>query len=279
VLGYRRNVTRRNERTGVLLAGVLTSVLLVGCSGVGGGASHGTARPTSAAEAAPTAPATPRISPSSAPVIESAPTEQDPPVQPPAVREPRRSHLGIPALRLRSVPVVRYTGTPDDAEGTRIQNRGPAASPRGAGGGVGPGAVGNFMVTGHRTSHSAPFRDLPALDTGDRVRVRSGRMVHVYRITATRWTSFRSQRSLDRQSAAVPGRPDADPVRAMITLSTCATPEDHAAGNYWSDRFGNPEHRIDKVGVLVRTSELRARKDRHTSRQPLRPAHAEPGRR
>jgi sortase A len=37
----------------------------------------------------------------------------------------------------------------------------------------------------------------------------------------------------------------------MITLSTCATPEDHAAGNFWSDRFDNPEHRIDKVGVLT----------------------------
>lgn len=37
----------------------------------------------------------------------------------------------------------------------------------------------------------------------------------------------------------------------MITLSTCATPEDDAAGNFWRDEFGNPEHRIDKVGVLV----------------------------
>jgi sortase A len=37
----------------------------------------------------------------------------------------------------------------------------------------------------------------------------------------------------------------------MITLSTCRTPEDHAEGNYWSDRFGNPEHRIDKIGKLV----------------------------
>jgi sortase A len=147
--------------------------------------------------------------------------------------------------------VVRYPGTPDDAEGTRIQDRGPTASPRGPGGGVGPGEVGNFIVTGHRTSHSAPFRDLPALRPGARVRVTSGRTVFVYRVTATRWTSFRSERSLAEQSAAVPGRPRADPVQPMITLSTCATPEDHAAGNFWSDELGNPEHRIDKVGVLV----------------------------
>ena len=43
----------------------------------------------------------------------------------------------------------------------------------------------------------------------------------------------------------------------MITLSTCATPEDHATGNYWSDRFGNPEHRIDKIGRLVRVRPVR----------------------
>ena len=181
----------------------------------------------------------------------SAPTARSRPVG--QAREPRRSHLSISAIGVRSFPVLRYVGTPDDAEGTRIQNRGPTASPRGRGGGVGPGEAGNFIVTGHRTSHSAPFRDLPALRIGDRVRVRSGQTVYVYRITATRSTSFRSQRSLAEQSAAVPGRPGADPVRPMITLSTCATPEDHAAGNYWSDRFGNPEHRIDKVGVLVAT--------------------------
>ena len=39
----------------------------------------------------------------------------------------------------------------------------------------------------------------------------------------------------------------------MITLSTCATPEDHAAGNFWADEFDNPEHRIDKIGVLTAT--------------------------
>ena len=69
----------------------------------------------------------------------------------------------------------------------------------------------------------------------------------------TRETSFRSPRSLAEQRAAVPGRPGAVPSRAYITLSTCATQEDHAAGNYWADQFDNPEHRIDKIGVLVRT--------------------------
>ena len=57
-------------------------------------------------------------------------------------------------------------------------------------------------------------------------------------------------RSLREQSAAVPGRPGRAPTHAMITLSTCATFEDHAAGNYWSDELHNPEHRIEKIGVL-----------------------------
>ncbi len=126
------------------------------------------------------------------------------------------------------------------------------ASPRGPRGGVGPGVVGNFLVTGHRTSHNAPLANLPDLDPGDRVVVHSGDHRLVYRITRTRTTSFRSQASLARQRAAVPGRPGARAVRPMLTLSTCATPEDHAAGNYWADEFDNPEHRIEKIGVLER---------------------------
>lgn len=232
--------------------------MLVGCSGVEPESSKLAARGASTPRASASARSEPvTSSPSETPDGGSSetPARRDASGEPsPGVREPRRSFLSIPAIGLRSVPVVRYPGSPDDAMGTRIQNRGPTASPRGPGGGVGPGEVGNFIVTGHRTSHLAPFRDLPALGEGDRVHVRSGRAVYVYRVTATRWTSFRSQRSLAKQSAAVPGRPHADPVRPMITLSTCATPEDHAAGNYWSDRFGNPEHRIDKVGVLVSTT-------------------------
>ena len=177
--------------------------------------------------------------------------------RPAQVREPVRSFMTIPALGIRSFPVVRYRGTPDDGPGTRIQDAGPMASPRGPGGGVGPGEVGNFIVTGHRTSHTAPFAELPFLDPGNRVRVRSGNTVLVYEITGTRETSFRSPTSKARQVAAVPGRPGVRPTQAMMTLSTCATPEDHAAGNFWFDRFGNPEHRIDKIGVLVATRSVR----------------------
>ncbi|MFD9100422.1 class E sortase [Streptomyces virginiae] len=166
------------------------------------------------------------------------------------------STLSIPAAGISGLRVVPYEGTTDDVPGTRIQDRGLAASPYGTRGGVGPGQVGNFLVTAHRLSAGGPLRNLTAVGAGDTVRVTVGGVEYTYEIVATRKTSFRSARSLDEQRAAVPGSPGATPTQAMITISTCATPEDHAEGNFWSDAQGNPEHRIDKIGVLrgTRTS-------------------------
>ncbi|NYV76156.1 class E sortase, partial [Streptomyces sp. UH6] len=176
------------------------------------------------------------------------PADPSPPRPDPRTREAR---LSIPEIGLDGLRVVRYEGTTDDWPGTHIQNRGDAASPYGPKGGVGPGERGNHLVTAHRLSAGAPLRDLPALDVGDRVTVTSGGTEYEYRITETRRTSFRSERSLAEQRAEVPGHPGRKATRAMITVSTCATPEDDAAGNFWRDDKGNPEHRIDKIGVLV----------------------------
>ncbi|MFD6529387.1 class E sortase [Streptomyces sp. NPDC060184] len=159
--------------------------------------------------------------------------------------------LAIPAIGVADLRVVPYEGTTDDTAGTRIQDRGVAASPYGEEGGVGPGETGNYLVTAHRLSAGGPLRDLPSLDRGDRVLVTEDGTVYEYRITGTRETSFRSARSLAEQRAEVPGKPGEKPARAMITLSTCATPEDDAAGNHWRDAHDNPEHRIDRIGVLV----------------------------
>jgi sortase A len=168
---------------------------------------------------------------------------------------PRRAVLRIPSIDVR-VDVVPYVGWTDDAPGTEIQNRGAAASPHGPRGGVGPGGVGNYQVTAHRTSSTRAFEFLPDVRRGERVLVDvrepgGGTTRYVYLVTRTRETSFRSPASLQAQRAPVPGRPGLAPTRAMITLSTCATQEDHAEGNYWADEFDNPEHRIDKIGVLV----------------------------
>lgn len=164
---------------------------------------------------------------------------------------PRTASLNIPDLGIDDLRVRPHRGTPDDATGTRIQNRGIAASPYGTGGLVGPGGIGNYVITAHRLSSTQAFLDLPDLRNGAEVYVNAGGQRYTYRIIDTRRTSFRSKRSLIAQSAAVPGRPGVRATRAMITLSTCRTPEDRAEGNSWSDEFGNPEHRIDKIGVLV----------------------------
>ena len=166
---------------------------------------------------------------------------------------PAAARLDIVALGIRGLRVVPYRGWTDDARGTEIQNDGHAASPHGPRGGVGPGGIGNYQVTAHRLSSTRAFEFLPRLRAGQRVVVETARWRYVYEIRQTRRTSFRSARSLAEQRAAVPGHPGRQPTRAMITLSTCATVEDHAAGNYWADEFDNPEHRIDKVGVLVGT--------------------------
>ena len=147
--------------------------------------------------------------------------------------------------------MIAYTGTPDDRPGDRIQDRGRLASPRGPKGGTGPGQVGNFIVTGHRTEAGRPFGKLPSVRNGDHVLVTAGGRVYDYVITGTLSVSFRKPESKATQIAPVPGRPGVVATRPMITLSTCATPEDRARGNFWKDALGNPEHRIDKIGVLA----------------------------
>jgi sortase A len=255
---------------------VLAGLLLAGCGAVPKGAepagsapsavptrsttpfSTTPAGPGTSAPSAPSAPSTPSTGtpavparPSRAPTV-PAPTRSRPPASPPvADGRPGPARITIPALDIDDFRVRPHRGTPDDARGTRIQNGGDLASPYGTGGLVGPGGLGNYLVTGHRSSSTRPFEDLPRLRRGATVHVEADGVRYTYRIVDTRRTSFRSKASLEKQSAAVPGRPGADPTRGMITLSTCRTPEDRAEGNDWSDRFGNPEHRIDKIGVLV----------------------------
>ena len=225
---------------------VTAAVSMTSCGGSGTPATH---------PAATISPSRPPLDPPTPPSA----TPRSDPVAAPSPRatlhdgRPRLARLSIPALGLRDVVVVPYRGETDDAPGTRIQDRGRAASPYGPRGGVGPGGLGNYQITGHRTSSTHPFAMLPALRPGARVVAVAGGVRYVYEIRRTRQTSFRSPRSLAEQRAAVPGRPGARATRAFLTLSTCATQEDHAAGNYWSDELHNPEHRIDKIGVLVRT--------------------------
>ncbi|MFB6565268.1 class E sortase [Streptomyces sp. NPDC056400] len=216
-----------------VLAGAVTALLVACTPSTAAGAAVPASVPATTSPAVVTPAAAPAPAPAPAPVA---------------------STLSIPAAGVTGLRVVPYEGTTDDVAGTRIQDLGVAASPYGKRGGVGPGQVGNFLITAHRLSAGGPLGHLPAVGPGDTVLVTVGEVVYTYEITTTRKTSFRSERSLSEQRAAVPGTPGAAPTQAMITISTCATPEDHAEGNFWKDAQGNPEHRIDKIGVLRKTS-------------------------
>lgn len=242
----------RTSSAAAALSGVL---LLTGCATGAGPTS--TSEPSTRADradrvpaSAPSTPARTTTPPAGEPTTEPSPA---PPAYTVSDGRARDARLSIPRLGITGLEVQAYQGVTDDAAGHAIQNTGIAASPHGPGGGAGPGGVGNYQVTGHRNSAGGIFLDLPALERGDRVVVEAAGTAYVYEVRTTRITSFRSERSLAEQRGAVPGQPGATPTRAMITLSTCRTQEDHAEGNYWADEFDNPENRIDKVGVLVRT--------------------------
>ena len=238
-------ISARNTATRPAAAGVaaLLTLVLIGCSSPDQVTQpESTTAGLSAVQASPTA----------APVPAEAPSRS---VQP---RPFAKMSVRIPSIGIRALRVHPYVGRADDGPGTRIQDRGIGASPRGRRGGVGPGQIGNLIITAHRTSAGSPFRRLPSLQSGEHILITADGMIYDYVVTRTMTISFRSARGIARQSAPVPGRLGRPATQPMITLSTCATPEDHARGNYWADKFGNPEHRIDKVGVLVAARAVRS---------------------
>ncbi|MCW2802810.1 MAG: sortase [Propionibacteriaceae bacterium] len=245
-------------RTTLVLAVAVGCALVSGCAVQGATGAAPTATGRAVSENPTTAPSTSTStsppSPTDRSTLLPGSTTTPPAPRPPVLAsdgKPRVSRLSIPSLGIKNLRVKPHRGSPDDAGGTRIQNRGIAASPYGPDGGVGPGGTGNHIVTAHRLSSTRAFLNLPKLRVGAKVHVVAGGQRYTYRIIGTQMISFRSKKSLAAQVAEVPGRTGVRATKAMITLSTCRTPEDRAEGNYWSDEFGNPEHRIDKIGELV----------------------------
>jgi len=92
--------------------------------------------------------------------------------------------------------------------------------------------------------------NVPRLTPGDKIYVDQGKNRFVYVASSKAKINFRSAASRALQQAAVPGSPGKRATRPAIVLSTCATPEDNAAGNYWRDEHDNPTHRIAVYGYL-----------------------------
>lgn len=82
---------------------------------------------------------------------------------------------------------------------------------------AGPGQKGNFAVAGHRTGWGQPFNRLPELRKGDALQVEQDGRTYTYRVTRTKVV----EPSDVGVVAPVPGRPQARPDKARITLITC----------------------------------------------------------
>lgn len=80
-----------------------------------------------------------------------------------------------------------------------------------------PGEVGNFVLSGHRTTYAAPFNEIDELERDDEIIVETREARHTYRVTSQDVVRPDEVEVL----APVPGKPDIRPIRAFITLSTC----------------------------------------------------------
>ena len=157
-------------RLSTAVAALVAPLVLAGCASASGGDGEPSS-PRGRASAVETTPAPRRTLPA-APSESGRTTEPEPDLA--SDGRPRRARLTIPAIGVRGLVVEPYRGRPDDAPGTRLQDTGIAASPHGPRGGVGPGGVGNHLVTAHRTSSTRAFEDLPSLRRGDRVHLEAG---------------------------------------------------------------------------------------------------------
>jgi sortase A len=80
-----------------------------------------------------------------------------------------------------------------------------------------PGQIGNFVVSGHRTTYLAPFNKLGELHEGDKIFIDTRTSQFVYTVTAKKIV-----RPGDVSVAApVPEHPRANPTKRLITLTTC----------------------------------------------------------
>lgn len=80
-----------------------------------------------------------------------------------------------------------------------------------------PGQVGNFVVSGHRTTYAAPFNRVDQLRAGDEILIDTKTTQFVYRVTDTEIV----KPSQVEVTAPVPFHPGRRPAERLITLTTC----------------------------------------------------------
>ncbi|GAA0395283.1 hypothetical protein Acor_65010 [Acrocarpospora corrugata] len=80
-----------------------------------------------------------------------------------------------------------------------------------------PGEIGNFVLSGHRTTYSAPFNRIGELQRGDEVIIDAREARYTYRVTSSKIV-YPTQVDVIEP---VPERPGKRPKEALLTLSTC----------------------------------------------------------
>ncbi|WP_242911079.1 class E sortase [Actinomadura terrae] len=80
-----------------------------------------------------------------------------------------------------------------------------------------PGEIGNFVVSGHRTTYSAPFNRLGELRAGDKILIDTRDRQFVYQVTGREIV----KPTAVEVTAPVPNHPNKRPTEKRITLTTC----------------------------------------------------------
>ncbi len=108
-----------------------------------------------------------------------------------------------------------------------------------------PGQVGNFVVSGHRTTYSAPFNRVGELRKGDEILIDTRDRQFVYHVTGRKIV----EPTAVEVTAPVPGRPRTRPSEPLITLTTCH-PKYSAAERLVV--FGELAEAVPRAGSAVR---------------------------
>ena len=80
-----------------------------------------------------------------------------------------------------------------------------------------PGQVGNFVVSGHRTTYGAPFNRVDELRPGDAIVVETRDTWYTYRVTSSEIV----RPTAIEVTYPVPRDRDAKPTKALITITSC----------------------------------------------------------
>ncbi|MFC4530972.1 class E sortase [Sphaerisporangium dianthi] len=119
-----------------------------------------------------------------------------------------------------AVALIRIPRLGRDYEYAVLEGVGPEDLRRGPGhypGTARPGKIGNFVLSGHRTTYAAPFNRIDELRRGDDIVVEAPEARYTYRVSGKQVVTPDQVDVI----APVPNHPGARPTEAVITLTTC----------------------------------------------------------